>query len=199
MNRAGTPGTPDAARPLLRLDGANAHFNRFARLHPSPFSSLVGWATREPVFLVGLGVAFPLAVLAALLAYGPVIGERLLLRVADDLVTVRAEALQWEWSFGYADALVWINRPNPADHVCDATLWLLAGHVVLHAGLTAIMVVYLAARVATGFASLTRIGEARMCNSGQTSPPPRGSLVQPRTCGRFVAGWLSVRGPERLT
>ena len=61
-------------------------------------------AAGERTFVWGLGLAFPLATLAALLAYGLVIGERLLPRAADDLVTVRAEGRQWAWTFGYADA-----------------------------------------------------------------------------------------------
>ena len=49
-----------------------------------------------------------------------------------------------------------LDRPNPAAHAYDATLWLLAGHVMLHAALTAIMLCYLAARVAAGYASPAR-------------------------------------------
>lgn len=55
-------------------------------------------------WLWGLGLAFPLSVLSALTVYGLVLGERLLPRDTPDLVTVRAEARQWEWTFGYADA-----------------------------------------------------------------------------------------------
>lgn len=60
--------------------------------------------TRERRFVVGLGLIFPLVVLAALLAYGLVVGERLLPRNSPDVVTVRAEARQWTWRFAYADA-----------------------------------------------------------------------------------------------
>lgn len=59
---------------------------------------------RERVWIIGLGLGFPLAVLAALLAWGLAAGERLLPRPAPDLVTVRAQARQWAWDFGYADA-----------------------------------------------------------------------------------------------
>jgi heme/copper-type cytochrome/quinol oxidase subunit 2 len=58
----------------------------------------------ERVWLMGLGLAFPLVVLGALLAYGLVIGERLLPRDGPAVVTVRAEARQWDWRFSYADA-----------------------------------------------------------------------------------------------
>lgn len=57
----------------------------------------------EKVWLVGLGLAFPMTVLAALLGYGLVIGERLIPRESPDVVTVGAEGRQWEWRFTYAD------------------------------------------------------------------------------------------------
>lgn len=56
------------------------------------------------LWLWTLGLAFPLIVLAALTVYGLKIGERLLPREGPDVVTVTAEARQWAWSFGYADA-----------------------------------------------------------------------------------------------
>lgn len=52
----------------------------------------------------GLGLGFPLVTLAALTVYGLMVGEELLPREAEGLVTVRAEARQWAWSFGYAEA-----------------------------------------------------------------------------------------------
>lgn len=58
----------------------------------------------ERVWLAGLGLAFPATVLASLLAYGLVIGERLLPRPSPEVVSVGAEARQWEWRFTYADA-----------------------------------------------------------------------------------------------
>jgi cytochrome c oxidase subunit I+III len=61
-----------------------------------------------------------------------------------------------------AAATVLLERTNPAGHAYDATLWLLAGHVGLHTGLATIMLCYLAARVAAGFASARRIGEANI-------------------------------------
>lgn len=59
---------------------------------------------QERVWIYGLGLAFPLAVLAGLLAYGLTIGEKLLPGKGQNVVTVRAEARQWSWSFRYADA-----------------------------------------------------------------------------------------------
>ncbi|KAF0128838.1 MAG: cytochrome c oxidase subunit 2 [Methylocystaceae bacterium] len=59
---------------------------------------------QERYWLYGLGLAFPLVTLAALLIYGLVLGETLLPRRDENVVTVRAQARQWSWSFGYADA-----------------------------------------------------------------------------------------------
>ena len=56
------------------------------------------------IWIIGLGLGFSLTVLAALLAYGLVIGERLLPRGGDEVVTVHAEARQWSWTFAYEDA-----------------------------------------------------------------------------------------------
>ncbi len=56
------------------------------------------------LWMWGLGLGFPLVTLAALSGYGLHVGERLLARDTADLVTVRAEARQWAWTFGYADA-----------------------------------------------------------------------------------------------
>ncbi len=61
-----------------------------------------------------------------------------------------------------AAATIWSARPDPTVHAYDATLWLLAGYVAVHAGLAALMAVYLAARVMAGYASPARIGEARI-------------------------------------
>ena len=61
-------------------------------------------AISERRFIVGLGLAFPLAVLASLLAYGLFVGERLLPRNSPDVVRVHAEGRQWAWRFAYTDA-----------------------------------------------------------------------------------------------
>ncbi|SDY34106.1 cytochrome c oxidase subunit II [Citreimonas salinaria] len=58
----------------------------------------------ERVWIAGMGLAFPLTVLAALLAYGLFVGERLLPRQGADVVSVQAEGRQWAWSFAYDDA-----------------------------------------------------------------------------------------------
>ena len=58
----------------------------------------------ERIWLAGLGLAFPGVVLAALLAYGLVVGERLLPRPSPEVVAVGAEGRQWAWRFTYADA-----------------------------------------------------------------------------------------------
>lgn len=56
------------------------------------------------LWMWGLGLGFPVVTLAALTVYGLHVGERLLPRGSADLVIVRAEARQWAWTFGYADA-----------------------------------------------------------------------------------------------
>lgn len=58
----------------------------------------------ERAFIWGLGLAFPLTVLSALLIYGLAVGERLLPRAGSEVVTVRAEGRQWAWAFAYPDA-----------------------------------------------------------------------------------------------
>ena len=79
-------------------------------------------ATRdEKVWIIGLGLCFSIAVLAALLAYGLVTGERLMPRAAADVVRVEAEARQWAWRFSYDD------RPG---HVTENLLHIPAGRPV---------------------------------------------------------------------
>ncbi len=60
-------------------------------------------ARRERIWIWGLGLGFSMTILAALTAYGLVVGERLLPRPGPEVVTVRAEASQWVWRFSYAD------------------------------------------------------------------------------------------------
>lgn len=57
----------------------------------------------ERVWIFGLGLAFPAIVLAALLGFGLVIGERLMPRAAADIVRVGAEARRFAWTFTYPD------------------------------------------------------------------------------------------------
>ncbi len=57
--------------------------------------------SHENRWIVGLGLVFPGAVLAVLLAYGLVVGERLLPREGTNIVQVEAEARQWAWRFAY--------------------------------------------------------------------------------------------------
>lgn len=60
----------------------------------------------QRVWIIRLGLVFPIAVLLALLAYGLVVGEKLLPHAATgaEVVTVQAEGRQWDWTFRYADA-----------------------------------------------------------------------------------------------
>lgn len=72
-------------------------------------------------WLLGMGLGFPLVILSLLTAYGFVLGERLRPRVTEGLVTVKAEARQWVWTFGYTD------RP---DHLTEGILHIPAGRPV---------------------------------------------------------------------
>lgn len=58
----------------------------------------------ETLWIVKLGIAFPVLVLLALLAYGLAIGERLLPHADADVVSVGAEARRMAWTFTYNDA-----------------------------------------------------------------------------------------------
>lgn len=58
---------------------------------------------RERRWIIGLGLVFPISVLSTLLAYGLIVGERLMPRASPDAITVGAEARQWAWRFTYRD------------------------------------------------------------------------------------------------
>lgn len=58
-------------------------------------------ARHERLWVMRLGIAFPVVVLLALLAYGLVVGERLLPRAGPDVVSVGAEARRMAWTFTY--------------------------------------------------------------------------------------------------
>ncbi|GGM12864.1 QoxB, Quinol oxidase subunit II [Pseudooceanicola nanhaiensis] len=103
MHPAGPAAATIATLWWVLLAGATAIFLFVAGLIVLAWRRAPG-KSDERVFVVGLGLAFPLVVLAALLAYGLFIGERLLPRAGPDVVTVQAEARQWAWRFGYADA-----------------------------------------------------------------------------------------------
>lgn len=72
----------------------------FAFRQRTPASDEAG---RERLWIIKLGIAFPVAVLLALLGYGLVVGERLLPRAAPDVVSVGAEARRMAWTFTYED------------------------------------------------------------------------------------------------
>jgi len=63
-----------------------------------------GDAEQVRVWVIGLGLVFPMSILAALLAYGLVVGEKLLPRYSDDVVKVGAQGRLSAWSFTYNDA-----------------------------------------------------------------------------------------------
>lgn len=109
------------------------------------------------------GTAGPVLALGG--ALGLVVGTRLAARAI--LRTRRpwigfALAVAGAMSLEMAAVSIWIMCPDPAAHAYVATLWLLAGHVALHATITLIMLGYLIARVIAGYTSPRRIGEARI-------------------------------------
>ncbi|WP_231757499.1 cytochrome c oxidase subunit II [Microbulbifer elongatus] len=73
------------------------------------------------IWIHGLGLAFPISVLAALLIYALVVGERLLPHHDTQVVRVHAIAQQWRWQFTYAE------RPN---YVSEGILHIPAGRPV---------------------------------------------------------------------
>lgn len=82
------------------LAGAAAIFVLVMTLLTLSFRSAGASGGGERLWIVGFGLAFPLAVLAALLGWGLLLGERYLVpgRAA---VVVEAEARQWAWTFRY--------------------------------------------------------------------------------------------------
>ena len=59
-------------------------------------------------------------------------------------------------------AITLLGRAVHDAHAYDATLWVIGGYVLLHAGLGVVMTFFLAARVAAGYVTAHRIGEARI-------------------------------------
>ena len=107
-----------------------------------------------------IGPVLALAGIGCLLA-GPRLTVRSILR-GQGPVAGLVLALLGAGALAGAAGSVWLARPDPAGHAYDATLWLLAGHVVLHAAIALIMLGFLSARVIAGYASPRRIGEARI-------------------------------------
>ncbi|MDP3376821.1 MAG: cytochrome c oxidase subunit II [Brevundimonas sp.] len=112
----GALSTLDPAGPAARtiatlwwvmLAGAVAIFSlvmvllalAFRKARPAPDE-----ARHERLWVVNLGIAFPVVVLLALLAYGLFVGERLLPRAGPEVVSVGAEARRMAWTFTYEDA-----------------------------------------------------------------------------------------------
>lgn len=65
---------------------------------------VAGEARQVRVWIIALGLAFPMVVLMALLVVALIVGERLLPRDDAGAVQVAAEGRRWSWSFSYADA-----------------------------------------------------------------------------------------------
>lgn len=63
-----------------------------------------GGTTAKRGWIIGLGLAFPITVLSALLIWGLVLGERYLVPGGGDAARVQAEARQWSWTFRYPES-----------------------------------------------------------------------------------------------
>jgi cytochrome c oxidase subunit I+III len=98
---------------------------------------------------------------AAALAAGPRLSERAILRGRGPWLLLLL-ALGGAGALGGAAGTVWGAGVEPTAHAYDATLWLIAAYVVLHAAIAALMTAYLAFRMAAGFVAPRRIGELRI-------------------------------------
>ncbi len=109
------------------------------------------------------GLAMPALALvgAAALVAGPRLAARAVLRQGRAWGGIGLAGLG-ALALAGAAASVWLLRPNPTGHAYDATLWVLAGFVLLHTTIAVIMIGYLLARVIAGYLSPRRVGEARI-------------------------------------
>jgi cytochrome c oxidase subunit 2/cytochrome aa3-600 menaquinol oxidase subunit 2 len=85
----------------VMLAGATAIFVFVMALLALAFRAGGEGRARLGFWTVGLGLAFPITVLAALLAWGLFLGERVLVPADDGAPQVAAEARQWAWTFRY--------------------------------------------------------------------------------------------------
>lgn len=77
------------------------------------------------VWIIALGLTFPMTVLAALLAFGLVIGDRLLPQDGPRVVQVFAEGHRWFWQFTYDDIPEFATRNTlhiPAGRAVDVAI-----------------------------------------------------------------------------
>jgi cytochrome c oxidase subunit 2/cytochrome aa3-600 menaquinol oxidase subunit 2 len=99
------PAGPAAAQIAtlwwVMLAGAALIFVLVIGLIAIAFARGGGGTGSTRVWIVGLGLVFSMTVLAALLGYGLVVGERLLPRQDSGVVSVQAEARRWSWRFTY--------------------------------------------------------------------------------------------------
>lgn len=99
LDPAGPGSAPIAALWWWMFGGAAAIFALVMLLLALGLWRRAPTAGSEGRWLVGGGLVFPLAVLAVLLAWGLVIGERLLAAPAAEVWRVEVRAEQWQWRF----------------------------------------------------------------------------------------------------
>jgi heme/copper-type cytochrome/quinol oxidase subunit 2 len=83
----------------IMLAGAAALFVFTMTLFALAFRAPSRGAASTGLWIKGLGIAFPSAVLLALLGYGIIVGERLQAVPAAEVVTIEALGRQWQWRF----------------------------------------------------------------------------------------------------
>ncbi|MET1756087.1 cytochrome C oxidase subunit II [Novosphingobium sp. RD2P27] len=83
----------------VMLAGATAIFLLVTALLTMAFLRQGDGSTSARKWIIGGGLVFPSTVLLALLAYGLIIGERLLPRSGPQVVEVGAESSRWRWTF----------------------------------------------------------------------------------------------------
>ncbi len=104
------------------LAGATAIFVFVMALLALAFRAGGNGRGRTGLWTVGLGLAFPVTVLAALLGWGLLLGERVLVPADDGTQRVAAEARRWAWTFRYpgtgrgpTDGVLMIPAGRPVD------------------------------------------------------------------------------------
>ncbi|OYX26975.1 MAG: cytochrome ubiquinol oxidase subunit I, partial [Rhodobacterales bacterium 32-66-7] len=143
---------------LLLADGV--HFGSLLFGYAFLWTIAPNWP--PPSYLVAEGWSVAAALLgAAALVAGPRLATAAIRRGGVAWPGVLLAALGALALIGAAASIL-VARPDPAGHAYDATLWLLAGNVGLHAAICLIMLGYLIARVWAGYTSPRRFGEARI-------------------------------------
>jgi cytochrome c oxidase subunit I+III len=143
---------------LLLADGV--HFGSLLFGYAFLWTIAPNWPPSSWVQPSSGGVALAIAGIVGLAA-GPRLVVRAVTHVRSSIFGLTVAMLGAAMLMGAA-VLIFLARPNPSSHAYDATLWLLAGHVVLHTAIVLIMLAFQCARIVLGYSSPRRIGESRI-------------------------------------